>query len=315
MNEVADLDSKLARMQVARIEDNKNPPLEGKDKITWKMAKAAADKLVRGWLDHNESINKPKEVSKDEDEVQVMDQDTMVQGEPVPSTSGSQTEGPSGAAEMSGAAVEMTGDAVEMSGAAEMTGAAVEMDADDLSTGGMSGIEDISAEEVEELLADEPEDKVAGNLFTADAWSEFPPNEAEIDKQEEANSRMEVPLRVELPSTSSSVSIRHERHTKGRISQRKVNDRMRERCCSVQHTCCCHRFASKNQVVRSVKPKVLQKCKVCMRAGFKDNLRHHKNDCMTRKLCYNPATRKSLCFICREPHLAKDCPNKNLGRR
>ena len=57
--------------------------------------------------------------------------------------------------------------------------------------------------------------------------------------------------------------------------------------------------------------KPLKKCSVCMRAGFADNLRHHKNDCLTRKMCYDPFNKKALCYACRGPHKAKDCPHKS----
>ena len=88
-----------------------------------------------------------------------------------------------------------------------MTGAAVmteDMESDDLSIDDGFGF-DLSEEEMEELLADELEDIVSGNLFTTETWSQFPPEVAEIEEQEEINSRLEIPLRAELPSTSSRI--------------------------------------------------------------------------------------------------------------
>lgn len=50
-----------------------------------------------------------------------------------------------------------------------------------------------------------------------------------------------------------------------------------------------------------------EKCRVCMRAGVTGDLRHHKNECTVRRLCWDPVLKRPLCYHCRGGHMVKDC--------
>ena len=213
------------------------------------------------------------------------------------------------------------------------------MDDDVLSVSaeGDNQLPDVVSEAVElELLADDPEPNPVPDLLATvrdpkpssfvslgeDAWGDV--SEEYLTEEKEDGEIVDVPRRNELPSNSSGTGQQFYRvdGNNGYFLRNPKYLNNVEVDYGRQYPPYYQGYKPqvvkdmvKPQLAKPMKVKVYQKCKVCIRADVKDNLRHHKRDCLTRKLCRNPIDGKALCFICRQSHLAKNCPHRNRPKQ
>ena len=285
--ETTSLEAKLARMQVAARVIDSNPvniECEESDRQV-EMAKCDLNQAIAAFA--LKPVTEDAKVAEpmDDQEVQIVEEVITIEDKdgPLPSSGGDQATG-----------------AADVSKDDEMNGAA------ELSDTEMSGGEEVM-KRVDELLADDPEDKPKADLFGQDAWSDVSPPGSSKPEKMQVGASVVVPHHVNPSSTTAGVRNKFRHRNFGNVGYNNWYNYPGN-----FHDIPYYRGRVANPVIaREQRPRLLWKCKICMKAGFTENLRHTKQDCFTRGLCVNPITGQSLCFICRQPHLARDCPNKN----
>ena len=220
---------------------------------------------------------------------------------------------------------------------------------------GNSNGDDISGRVEGTVVADSGRDEnLFGNVFDQDMWDGLPElssgqekktEEEKTEEQQQNDNAMDVdndddwdesrmpegfievaivPPSVEMPMCSknaqSNVVARRGCAVKFQQVQRVMRRRPYKffgpgsggsnRSCNQCKPCSSH-----GGWVSKKKKNPLQKCRLCIRFGIETDLRHHRDECIIRKLCKNPVTGQLLCYNCRGPHKISECPNLRSGQK